>query len=188
MSDATGSITRLIAPLRAGDPAAQEAAFARLWGSAFGVARRRSTSPANDAEDVAIQAIHQLLTGFENGSFPAVQRRGDLFALLWEIVARRLISERRKATAARRDARRQETLIGDPRSPAPSPAELVAAREHWDRQLARLEEAGLRRFVEESIAGWTIPEIAAHLGCSIRTVDRKLALARTMLESEVRDG
>jgi DNA-directed RNA polymerase specialized sigma24 family protein len=194
LSITPGSITELLEPLRAGDPIAQERAFRRLWRPVLTVAERRQPlSPVSDSEDVAQEALHLLIRGFERSGFLGIRGRSELFALLWKIVIRRVIIERRKARAARRDVRRQESVedldLRDLAVSGPSAEEMLAFVDERDRIMREFERVGIRAFVEESISGWTHEEIGAHLGCSGRTVDRKLAIAREILEREMgRDG
>jgi DNA-directed RNA polymerase specialized sigma24 family protein len=54
--------------------------------------------------------------------------------------------------------------------------------EEYQRLLDRLGEGSLRRVAELKGAGYTCPEIADQMGCSVSTVERKLRRIRGLLQ------
>src|SRR5262249_6413508 len=89
------SVTRLIGMLKEGDRAAAqqlwEAYFARLVGLARG--RMRSTSRRfADEEDVALSAFDSFYRRAEQGQFPQLEDRDDLWQVLFVITVRKAIN------------------------------------------------------------------------------------------------
>ena len=71
--------------------------------------------------------------------------------------------------------------------PAPPPPDAVLRADWWEHCLARLPEAQ-RRVAELRLAGNEVAEVAELLGCSERTVARKLALIRAAWTDLLGDG
>jgi len=71
-----------------------------------------------------------------------------------------------------------EQFVGE--EPTPEFAALVA--EEYRNRLDSLEDETLRRIATWKLEGYTNEEIAAHLGCALRTVANKLKLIRLKWE------
>jgi DNA-directed RNA polymerase specialized sigma24 family protein len=189
-----GSVTDWIDRLKVGDPAAAQ----QLWQSYFqrlvGLARRRlqgTPRRAADEEDVALSAFDSFCRGAEQGRFPQLLDRDNLWRLLVTITARKA------SRAALHEARRKrggsgvldEAALPGPgleqflaREPTPEFAAQMA--EDYQELLARLDDDDLRRLAVWKMEGYGNEEIAARLGCVPRTVERKLALIRTVWSQE----
>ena len=87
-----GSITRLIDPLRAGDPDAQRRLVERFFAELRGQIERAraSTRGIADAEDATSEALCSFLLRIRGGQFPELRDRDQLRALLWTIASRKL--------------------------------------------------------------------------------------------------
>jgi DNA-directed RNA polymerase specialized sigma24 family protein len=196
-----GSVTYWIGRLRAGDPAAVQ----KLWEGYFqrlvSLARAKlQTAPrrAADEEDVALSAFHSFCRGAEQGRFPRLSDRDDLWQLLVLLTARKASNlvqrERRQkrgggkvwnasalascAAPAERDA--FADLIGR----EPDPAFAVQVAEQCRRLLERLGDATLQAVALWKMEGYTNDEIAGKLNRSTVTVERKLQLIRGIWEAE----
>src|SRR5262249_51028850 len=90
-----GSVTAWIDELRAGDrTAAQplwEGYFQRLVGLARQKLRGRLPTSMADEEDVALSAFDSFCRGAEQGRFPQIADRDDLWRLLFVITKRKAI-------------------------------------------------------------------------------------------------
>jgi DNA-directed RNA polymerase specialized sigma24 family protein len=181
-----GSVTRCIAELKAGEESAAE----RLWQAYFqrlvGLARAKlgpRARPLADEEDVALSAFKSLCLGAARGRFPQLRDRDNLWPLLVVLTARKAqdlvkYEQREKRGGGRGNGRLPadgdlEAVLS--REPSPEFSALVA--ENCERLLEQLEPA------EQQIAllrleGYTNAEIAARLGCALRTVERRLELIR----------
>jgi DNA-directed RNA polymerase specialized sigma24 family protein len=196
-----GSVTDWISRLKAGDPAATRYLWERYFERLVGLARiqlRGTPRQAADEEDVALSAFDSFWRGVERGRFPELLDRDSLWRLLLTITLR-------KAHDLRRDARRQKRGGGEVLSEAELPGatdseaeaafELVVGREpdpqlaaqaaeECRRLLGHLEDAALQELALLKMEGYTNHEIAARLGCGLRTVERKLRLIRTLWKEE----
>src|SRR5262249_31767042 len=71
-----------------------------------------------------------------------------------------------------------DALPGD----APTPLEAALLAEAGEGLLARLRDPALRQLAVWKLEGYTNAEIAARLGCSVPTVERRLAIMRRLLK------
>jgi DNA-directed RNA polymerase specialized sigma24 family protein len=190
-----GSITQWLGQLKEGDRAALqpiwEAYFQRLVAQ---VRRRLSDTPrrAADEEDVVLSALKSFCRATEQGRLPKLDDRHDLWMVLCLISRRKADDLRRHERRARRDARRaldEAALAAD--SPAggasplawiqgrePSPDDVAALAEEGERRLRLLGDDELRTVAVMRLEGYSVEEIAAHLGLTDRTVRRRVALVR----------
>jgi DNA-directed RNA polymerase specialized sigma24 family protein len=191
---ADGSVTRWLGLLRAGDEGAAQALFERYFRRLVGLARmklRRSPPRAADEEDVALSAFDSFCRAAEQGRFPRLHDRDDLWRLLLVITRRKaahlLRDERRlKRGGAAAAAAEDENLLDELLSREPSPefaAELADESRHL---LGLLHDApDLEAVAVARLEGYTVEEIAARLDYAGRSVKRKLKLIRSTWEKEV---
>jgi DNA-directed RNA polymerase specialized sigma24 family protein len=193
-----GSISRWIDPLKAGDPVAAQKLWERYFQRLVGVARKRlrvSRPRAADEEDVALSAFDSLCRGAQQGRFPRLDDRDDLWRLL-------VVLTSRKASNLVRDEGRQKrgdrpvplpgTLGSDPGeevwdqvvSREPTPEFAVQVAEECQRLFDLLEKSELRAVALWKMEGYTVEEIAQKLDCTPRTIFRKLGIIRGLWEKE----
>jgi len=197
-----GSVSHWLQQLSAGDRRAVERLWERYYPRLVELARRRLQGlPAlrNDAEDVALSAFASFCRGAEGGRFPRLLDRDDLWHLLVVLTARKAANLVRDSLRARRDLNRVQGLPAPadsgPDAAGPSFAELIAdepdpqfaaeAAEEYRRLLAALGDPVLRSVAVWKMEGHTNEEVAAKLGRSLPTVERKLRLIRKLWEGEV---
>jgi DNA-directed RNA polymerase specialized sigma24 family protein len=195
-----GSVTRWLDGLKAGD----DADIHRLWDRYFrqlvAVAGRRLPGHARreyDEEDVALSAFHSFCDRVGRGQFPDVSGRDDLWRLLVVITARKAIMTVRHQTRKKRGGGRvfgESVFLDGPdadtpglaqflgREPTPDFAAQIA--EGVDHMLAALDDEVLRTIALMKLEGYSSEEIAARLGTSKRTVDRKVQLIRMTWQEE----
>jgi RNA polymerase sigma factor (sigma-70 family) len=186
------SVTTWIGLLRAGDPAAAqplwERYFARLVAFArsklHGVSRR-----AADEEDVALSAFHSFCQAAQR--FPRLNDRDDLWQVLVMLTARKAFQERRGQQRLKRGG----TATDGPRTAEdvaldqivgaePTPEFAVSLAEHFEALLAKLPSEELRQIARLRLEEHSSAEIAERLGCTERTVGRKLVLIRSCWEKD----
>jgi DNA-directed RNA polymerase specialized sigma24 family protein len=191
-------VTEWLGRLKAGDPNAA----GRLWDDYFPrlialALNRLRAAPraAEDEEDVAAAAFASFCRGVQQGRFPKLNDRADL----WQVLS--VLTQRKAVNLARREARTKRgggrvvhasTLeAGDDRAPVdgvsahelePQLAALVT--EECRRLLELLGDESLRRIALWKMEGYTNAEIAVKLGRVEGTVERKLALIRARWEGE----
>jgi DNA-directed RNA polymerase specialized sigma24 family protein len=193
-----GSVTQWLGQAQAGDAKAAQPLWQRYFGRLVGLARiKLHGSPRGmaDEEDVALSAFNSFYQGVEQGRFPRLGDRDNLWSLLVVITARKAALLKRDAGRQKRGGARAhehaapqkvdidlEEVIG--REPSPQFAAQVA--EECQRLLGGLGDETLRSIAVARMEGHTNEEIAQGLNCTPRTVERKLALIRGLWEKENR--
>jgi DNA-directed RNA polymerase specialized sigma24 family protein len=136
---------------------------------------------------VALSAFDSFCQGVARGRYPRLDDRDDLWRLLVVITERKAIDEVQRERRQKRGGGRilgdlgaSETTAGisavaDP-EPTPEFAALVA--DECRLLLDRLRDDGLRSVAQLRLEGYTNEEVADRLGCSLRTVARKVELIR----------
>ena len=121
---------------------------------------------------------------------PVDESRDDLWQILMMLVRRRSIDGHRKAGSLKRGGEPQsgepaaipvEELIADAE---PTAEERVLFLEAFESRLAKLTDAKLRSIAIAKMCGFSNPEIAEQLGCSLRSVERKLSIIRGRWEDK----
>lgn len=192
MPKLAGSVTRLIDQVCRGDPDSLQRLWERYFQRLVRLARLRLRSRlrrAADEEDIALKAFHEFWLGASRGRFPELEDRESLWRLLVAITGR-------KAANHRRDEQRQKR--GGPREPVrpaladeirsldqlvdqePTPEFAAQLAEEYERLLARLPDADMRRIAVWKMTGYTNEEIAVKLDRVPRTVERKLEAIRSI--------
>jgi DNA-directed RNA polymerase specialized sigma24 family protein len=200
-----GSVTYWIGQLKAGERAAVQ----KLWEGYFrrlvGLARARLRSAprqAADEEDVALSAFDSFCLAAEQGRFPRLEDRDDLWQVLVVLTVRKAANLAKHETRQKRGGGRVRhasalpggedsgdgalfaNLIGH----EPDPGLVVQVAEECRRLLDRLGDPELRAVALAKMEGHTNDEIAATLGRSTGTVERKLQLIRAIWADEAGAG
>ena len=199
------SVTIWIHQLKEGERAAVE----KLWESYFPrLVRqaqdwlRRTSVKVVDAEDIALSAFKSFCLRAEQGRFPKLFDRDDLWQLLVVIAFRKACDQ------VKHEARRQppngrvlhastlsaaggedaEAIFTRLISREPDPQFAAQTAEEYRRLLAKLEDEQLRQIAEMKLAGYTNVEISQRLRPrrSVVTIERKLARIRRIWEEEAR--
>ena len=172
---ANASVTQWIAGLKAGKAEAADRLWHRYFERLVRLAQRKLGSAPRrvaDEEDVAAIVFHNLWQGAESGRFPDLRNRDNLWPLLIVLTSRRVVDlfrreKRYGGAAAEEDL---DNLIAQ----EPSPEYAAMLTENVSRLFAALEPQQ-RQIAQRKLAGQENAEIARELGCSLRTVERKLA-------------
>jgi DNA-directed RNA polymerase specialized sigma24 family protein len=196
-----GSVTIWIDALRAGDHEAARRLWQRYFESLVRLARSRLQSTARraaDEEDVALSAFDSFYAGTAQGRFPDLADRHDLWRLLVTIAARKASDQNRWESQQKRGGGRvlrEADLMAGPEpetgglsqvvgaEPSPEFAAMVA--EECARRLEGLPDDSLRQVALLKMEGYRNEEIAARLGCGLRTVARRLEVIRKAWLDEV---
>ena len=200
--DAPDSVTHWIEQLRAGE----RSAAGKLWAAYFrrlvqfarmklqGVPRRMA-----DEEDVALSAFDSFWRRAEQGRFPDLADRDNLWPLLLRITERKAIDlvhyqGRAKrglgrvrgdsAVAPAADGQGLDQLAGK----EPSPDLAAQVSETVQNLLARLPDPELRAVAVWKMEGYTNGEIAQLQACAVVTVERRLRLIRRIWENTGVEG
>ena len=201
-----GSVSLWIDRARWGD----DEAAGQLWRRYFGRLVRLARAALNgaprraaDEEDVALSAFDSFCRGAEQGRFPRLEGRDDLWALLVVVTARKAIDLRQRETRQKRGGGRVggesvlDQLLGDEGGAAgigqvvgaePTPDLAARVAEEFQQLLAQLPGDELRTVALRKMEGYTNAEIAAELGCADATVERRLKLLRSVWTKSAQGG
>jgi DNA-directed RNA polymerase specialized sigma24 family protein len=199
--DNEGSVTRWLGELKAGDREAVQPLWERYFQRLVALARARlrsahaATADA-DEEDAALSAFDSFCAGVERGRFPQLSDRDNLWKLLVTITARKALDQAERQRRQKRGGgrfRNEADLVGGRSGfPAmgfehvagdePTPEFTALVVEEYRKRLEALEDDALRRIATWKLEGYTNEEIAARLGCALRTVANKLKLIRLKWE------
>jgi RNA polymerase sigma factor (sigma-70 family) len=189
-----GSITEQVINLKAGN----QEAVRRLWERYFllmvQVARKMLCSVPRllaDEEDVVQEAFLSFCAGAERGHFPELQRRHDLWRLLMTLTQRRAMTLLRREHREKRGAGRvtecstvATLMLEQTTDPAPPPEQAAQFTEELARLFRALPE-DLQAVAKLKMEGYTNQEIAQRLGCSERTVERRIRMIRAHWRKEL---
>jgi DNA-directed RNA polymerase specialized sigma24 family protein len=194
----SGSVTFWVGQLKDGDAAAAQKLWERYFHRLVGLARTKIHGAPRrmaDEEDVALSAFDSFCRGAENGRFPRLTDRDDLWRLLVVITVRKaldhVIYERRQKrgggavlgeSALLNWATSEDGVHGMEQVLGSEPTPVLAAQlaEEFSRLLDCLQDAQLRLIALWKMEGQTVDDIAQRLGCVPRTVERKLRLIRSL--------
>jgi RNA polymerase sigma factor (sigma-70 family) len=190
-----------VAALKAGDAAAAQPLWERYHRQLVALARRKLQAArrrAADEEDVVQSAFHSFFQGVARGRFPQLNDRDNLWRLLVVITARKALDQ-----LAHEHSKRQgggtlqgESWISSPEpgwddsaidqviGAEPTPEFAAQVAEEYQRLLDLLGDESLRRVAVGKMEGLTTDEVAERLGCSRRTVARKLETIRIIWSQE----
>jgi DNA-directed RNA polymerase specialized sigma24 family protein len=186
-----------VSQLKDGDPQAAQ----QLWNTYFlrmvKVARARlhgAPSRMADEEDVALSAFKSFCRGTKDGRFPELHEYEDPWPLLLALTTHKAIDlvryERRvkrggsgihSTAAASQEAPPEDwaklsELIGR----EPDPQVTLQIAEECQHLLDSISDTILRAIALWKMEGFTTEEIASKLGCTARTVERKLHMIRRL--------
>ncbi len=203
-TDEEGSVTRWIGDLKAGGESGAQQLWERYFDRLVRMARnklrgRARPSVVEDEEDAALSAFDSFCRGAAEGRFPHLADRDDLWRLLVVLTVRKAIDQLERQGAAKRGGGR---LVGESAVPGieegsggnaldrlvgtePTPELAVMVVEQYRRLRVGLGDDTLRQILDLRLEGYDREEIAARLGCAVRTVTRKLDVIRqSWLENE----
>jgi DNA-directed RNA polymerase specialized sigma24 family protein len=194
-----GSITTLVERLKGGDHEAVQILWQRYYPRLVALARKKLSGASRrvaDEEDAALSAFDSFCQRAERGQFPDLKDRDGLWALLVVLTARKVADQ---VKHDRRDKRGGGLVRGDSAlcagagesGPAgldrlegddPTPEEAALLAEEVDTLLGRLSDPAVRQVAMLKLEGYSNEEIAQRQRCSLRTVERRLAIVRRLLK------
>jgi RNA polymerase sigma factor (sigma-70 family) len=195
-----GSVTRHLGKLKSGDHAAARLLWQRYFHLMVRLARQKLTNSAcraGDGEDVALAAFARFCQRAEEGRLPKVRDRDDVWRVLVTVTARMAIDQVRRESRRKRGgpaAGLPEGASASAFSPEqipssePAPDFMVQVAEECERLLSLLGDDELKSIAVWKTEGYTNEQIAAELGCVLRTVERKLRAIRQRWASEPGSG
>jgi RNA polymerase sigma factor (sigma-70 family) len=179
------SVTQWIATLRNGDQVAASKLWEFLYYRMRGLAQSVSyTNPRSyDEDDIANSAIAKLFTSLQNGRFTELDGRDSLWKLAAVITLNKAKNLARSENTARRGAgfilvKKEVDELIDLSGPEQDPAVIYMMEEECAKLLGKLQREDVKMVALLKIEGFTNEEIADQLGCTRRSVQRRLNLIR----------
>jgi DNA-directed RNA polymerase specialized sigma24 family protein len=188
-----GSITHWIRGVCRGDSAAAEALWQHYFPQLVHLAREKLLGAPRrmaDEEDVALSAMNRFCRAAQEGRYPGLADRDDLWRLLVQITTHRAIDLRRHENRQRRrggqvgcsangrSSAGDESPLNQVPDDAPTPEFASIMVEEYQGLLEGLNDADLRVIAVAKMEGNDNAEIAALLDCSERTIEGRLNLIR----------
>ena len=189
-----GSVTAWLHQLKEGKEGEfQQQIWNRYFEQLVCVARSRLSRELcrmEDEEDAVLSAFDSFFARVKEGQFPELSDRTSLWPLLVTITLRKTHNLQRRQSAQKRDARRQ--ISGNSASETegnwleqlaheqPTPELAAEAAEEANRLLEVLGKESLKEVARMKLEGYSNAEIAQKVGVMERSVERRLALIRTI--------
>ncbi len=162
---------------------------ARLYG------QNRAVS---DEEDIVLSVFDSFYNAAENGRFPDLSDRDDLWRLLLRMSARKVVDKHRHDKRQRRGGNvnvhslnqpigssSDEEMVIEAIGDEPSPEMVLMMRESVEQFFSHLGVGQLRDLAGAKLEGYSNAELAQRFGCSERTIERRLHLIREKCQQEL---
>jgi DNA-directed RNA polymerase specialized sigma24 family protein len=197
-----GSVTHWIRELKAGNHLAAQKLWEKYFHRLVALARiklRNRPGRVADEEDVALSAFDSFFRGAEQGRFPQLSDRDDLWQLLVMIAGRKAAKQVQRecrlkrgggkvrgdsAFAVSHGSSEIETSIEQIVGSEPNPEFAAQVADECRRLLALLEDDEMRSIAQWKMEGFTNSEIAQKLGYVTVTIERRLRLIRSIWQKE----
>jgi DNA-directed RNA polymerase specialized sigma24 family protein len=189
-----GSVTNLISHIKNGDADAARKLWELFSTRLLHLARRQlqdEVYPIGDEEDIVVSALGSFCCGAERGKFAWLDNRRRLWGVLSRITRRKIldmqINERRRpdripSSPVTQGGNTEETNhFADPLlDPKFAPDVQALTEEAAEKLLDALGDMQLRSIALWRLEGDNNHDIAQRLGCTVRTVNRKIELIRRL--------
>jgi DNA-directed RNA polymerase specialized sigma24 family protein len=139
-------------------------------------------------EDVGFSAFDSFARSIEQGRFPQLEDRDDLWHILVMLTRRKAADQIRHEQHPRRAHRPVEahgSFLRELVSQEFDPAFAAEVAEECQVLLERLKNDELRQIAMSKLEGFTNNEIAARLKMALSTLERRLALIRKAWTSDI---
>lgn len=180
--ESEGSITIWLNSLSQGDPEAAQILWDRFFERMVRFARSRLVrdgGPKGEEEDVALSAFHDFFRSAADNRFAQLANRNDLWQVLHLLISRKAVDYYRRAKRQKRD-RPTVALESDPAVSDTDPALTAGIMDEVRALFDQLPSSELRQIAVLKLDGHTNEEIAEELGCTVRTVIRRINLIRSL--------
>lgn len=193
--ESLGSISLFFQQLQHGDRDAARPMWQRFFPRLSGLANRILSGRRlpQSAEDAVQDAFFQFFQQIERGAYPTGLRRDDLWVLLSTLTAQaaRKFAVREGALKRGGGRVRRESEFGLEEKLGLDSFLGQMATADWDlicEELLEQLDGDLREIALLRLAGYSNPQIKTLLDCSLRSVERRLQLIRTIWGKESNAG
>lgn len=185
----SASVSQWLDQLKAGGSGSAQELWQRYFRRLIGLARGKLQGRRPllaDPEDVALSAFHSFCRGAEEGRFPRLDDRDDLWQVLVMLTERKAWRLLNHEDRQKRGAGVQKATLDPERllDKEPTPEFAAQLAEECQRLLNLLDKDDLREVAVWKMEGYTNEEIAAKRSCALRTVERKLKTIRALWRAE----
>lgn len=194
MSD-TDDVSHWIDLVKFGDSAAANQIWQHYFDRLVRSVRKRlngQNRAVSDEEDIVLSVFDSFYAAAEEGRFPDLSDRDDLWRLLLRMSARKVIDKHRHDQRKRRGGDLQiHSLGGDDEmvieaiGDEPSPDMILSMQESVEQLFSHLGVGQLRELAVTKLEGYSNAELAQRFGCSERTIERRLHLIREKFQQEM---
>lgn len=190
-------VTHWIQLVREGDSAAANEIWRLYFDRLVRAVRGRlfgQNRAVSDEEDIVLSVFNSFYEAAENGRFPNLQDRDDLWRLLMRMAGRKVIDKRRHDMRQRRggqvevaslDAADDQQQIFQAIGSEPSPEMVLMMQESVAQLFSHLGVGHLRDLAGAKLEGYSNAELASRFDCSERTIERRLHLIREKCQQEI---
>ena len=183
----SNSVTGWLHAVRSGDDQAATQLWERYYRRLLSLARKRLVHDAEyDDEDLAVSVFQSFFTNLKDGDYKLDDRDG-FWSLLVVMTVRKANDRRKRVQAAKRQIPGQCVDSGEAVAVGPTPDLAVMMAEQCKAMLQQLADPELEKVALLKLDGYSNPEIASELDCSVRSVGRMMSLIRTIWEARGRD-
>jgi RNA polymerase sigma factor (TIGR02999 family) len=186
--DAANEVTRLLAAVRAGEPAAMDQVFGLVYGQLRALARRQRRRGPHGATLGTTALVHEAYLKLAHREGLALQDRAHFFALAARAMRQILVDYARERQTLKRGGGVPALPFDDERPAAGGEALDVLSLDDALSKLGRLDDRLVRLVELRFFAGLSIEETAELLGVSERTAKRDWQRARAFLHHELADA
>lgn len=196
MSKST-NVSHWINLVKAGDSAAVDRIWQHYFDRLVRSVRARlygQDRAVSDEEDIVLSVFESFYNAAENGRFPDLSDRDDLWRLLLRMAARKVVDKRRHDRRQRRggnvevhslDQTGENDSVIEAIGDEPSPEMVMMMQESVDEFFSHLGVGQLSDIAGAKLEGYSNAELAERFGCSERTIERRLHLIREKCQQEL---
>ena len=193
----TNNISHWIDQIKDGDSVAANRIWQHYFDRLVQAVRRRISGQnraVSDEEDIVLSVFDSFYAAAENGRFPDLSDRDDLWRLLLRMSARKVIDKRRHDMRQRRGGNVQvrslneggeDEAIIEAIGDEPSPEMVLMMQESVEQFFSNLGVGHLRDLAGARLEGYSNAELALRFECSERTIERRLHLIREKCQQEL---
>ena len=148
----------------------------------------------SDEEDIVLSVFDSFYAAAEQGRFPDLSDRDDLWRLLLTMSARKVVDKRRHDLRQRRggdiavhslDSSVVQPAMFEAIGREPSAEMVLMMQESVEKLFSHLGVGQLQEIAGAKLEGYSNAEISERFGCSERTIERRLHLIREKLQQEL---
>ncbi len=191
------NVSHWIDLVKAGDSAAANRIWQHYFDRLVRSVRARlagQNRAVSDEEDIVLSVFDSFYNAAENGRFPDLSDRDDLWRLLLRMSARKVVDKRRHDQRQRRGGNAKvhslnqtddDDSVIEAIGNEPSPVMVLMMQESVDEFFSHLGVGQLRELAVAKLEGYSNAELAERFGCSERTIERRLHLIREKCQQEL---